>query len=108
MKRGEKMADMTKIIGATIAIAVSVIGHRASPLADLCGCNSSCTYDRGVHRRRWGTRRVQLTSRGYRHPDCCRGHDGCGKAHFQQELISGAAPGPGLLGASKLSIKCVL
>lgn len=98
---------MTKIIGATIAIAVSVIGHGASPQADLCGCNSSCTYDRRVHSRGCSSRGLRVPARCHCHPDRRRGNDGCCEAHFQQEqLIGNTAPYPGLWDAHEPSMSC--
>lgn len=83
---------MTKIIGATIAIAVSVIGRGASPLADLCGCDGACAYGGRIHGRGCSSRRLRIPARRHSDPDRGWGHDACGQAHFQQEQLIGNQP----------------
>ena len=80
------MADMTKIVGAVIAIAVRD-SVRDVQIGDRdCDRNHPRSYYRGVHRIRWSSRRVLRTSRsGHRHGHCWS-PDGRCKAHQLQVL----------------------
>ena len=90
------MADLTKIVGAVIAIAVSVIvwkGHSCTPSDGLSHRDNPRAYHRGLHRIRWSAGRIR---RAPRRDHCaeyrCSPH-GCRQAHQYKVLIAAAQPG---------------
>ena len=80
------MADMTKIVAATIAIAVRDFGRDVQIGKCDRGCNSSCSDHRGVHRRECCTRRVFSSAwRSHDHDNRWNPH-GRSQAGFFKEL----------------------
>lgn len=85
------MADMGKIVGAVIAIAVSVIvsmGHVETPFDGFSDCKRIGSYDyRRYNRHRCDSRGVLWTP-GSSHRDvhCWRSHDRS-QAHQLQSLM---------------------
>lgn len=80
------MADMTKIVGAVIAITVR--GYIVSSRSGKCDCNffSFGSHYRGRDRIRWSPCRVEIPAFCNHRTCCCGYYDGCCQAHFQQEL----------------------
>ena len=81
------MADMTKIVAATIAIAVRDDAYMMNDLGYIvgkcdCDCNRSCTHHCGLHRHKRRTRRILGPARGRYGPDHRWGAHGRGQAHF--------------------------
>ena len=87
------MADLTKIVGAVIAIAVSVIawkGHICKPSGGLSNCDDPCSHHCGLYRRIRSSGRVCRPSWGNYRPEYRGSPHGCSQAHQRQVL--NAAP----------------
>lgn len=86
------MADLSKIVGAVIAIAVSVIvwkGHSCTPSDGLSHRDNPRAYYRGLHRIRWSARRLCGAPRRH-HCIVHRGRSHGGRQAHQYEVLKRA------------------
>lgn len=90
------MADLSKIVGAVIAIAVSVIvwkGHTCTPSDGLSHRDNPRAYHRGLHRNRWSTRGVFWPAWCDHRAEHRWSSHGGRQAHQYEVLIAAAQPG---------------